>query len=269
MEARLFAKTGVFAGRSFEIGREATIGRDPGNHIVLGDPRVSGHHGRIAWDETRGCYLIEDLGSSNGTFVDGVRVREPEVLFPLSVVSFGRAGEFIFRQPTGEAPRGTLLERSGAVLPSLPEAAALGPRGTHREMEAPVLPELPGATLHERAAPPLPELGAAPPPERSVTPRFRLEVLVEPPAWRSFELAPGQHLVGRGGDCAVSFEHSTLSRRHARLTVEEGRVWITDLGSTNGTFLEDRRLEPEENAELKPGDRLLLGAVPARLEGGG
>lgn len=57
-----------------------TIGRDPGNDIVLPHPIVSRQHARIKRARPEGAYTIEDLGSTNGTFVNGERVVEPRLL---------------------------------------------------------------------------------------------------------------------------------------------------------------------------------------------
>jgi ABC-type multidrug transport system ATPase subunit/pSer/pThr/pTyr-binding forkhead associated (FHA) protein len=56
------------------------IGRDPGSDFVLPHPVVSRKHARITRTGTNGEYTIEDLGSTNGTFVNGKRVVEPRLL---------------------------------------------------------------------------------------------------------------------------------------------------------------------------------------------
>jgi dipeptidyl aminopeptidase/acylaminoacyl peptidase len=68
--ARLLFETGPFAGRVVPVPLElVTIGRALDNDIVVGDPATSGHHGRI---ELRGgVFWISDLGSTNGTLVNG------------------------------------------------------------------------------------------------------------------------------------------------------------------------------------------------------
>lgn len=53
--------------------RAITLGRDPGNDIVLRDAKVSRHHARIVYE--RGFYVLHDLSSSNGTFVNGRRIK--------------------------------------------------------------------------------------------------------------------------------------------------------------------------------------------------
>jgi pSer/pThr/pTyr-binding forkhead associated (FHA) protein len=53
--------------------RPFTVGRDPGNDIILRDPKVSRHHSEIVFE--RGFFVLHDLASANGTYVNGKRVR--------------------------------------------------------------------------------------------------------------------------------------------------------------------------------------------------
>ena len=64
---------GTEQGRSFRVGAEgASIGRAAGNTILLNDQVVSSKHAKIYWSD--GQFFIEDLGSMNGTYVNGQRV---------------------------------------------------------------------------------------------------------------------------------------------------------------------------------------------------
>jgi hypothetical protein len=84
---RLVAVQGVYMGQVFPLGGEATIGRDPGTEVPLAeDTTVSRRHARIRASD--GGYRLEDLGSSNGTFVNGGRVTEAP-LRPGDEVSIG------------------------------------------------------------------------------------------------------------------------------------------------------------------------------------
>jgi diguanylate cyclase (GGDEF)-like protein len=76
-----------------------------------------------------------------------------------------------------------------------------------------------------------------------------------------FRITPGATLeVGRSPQAAISLpEVPSLSRSHARLRFERSRVLLEDLGSRNGTFVNDRALRG--TAELRSGDRFQLGAV--------
>ena len=54
---------------------EANLGRSRANAIVLSDGKVSRNHARL--DPVRSTYILTDLGSANGTFVNGVRITQP------------------------------------------------------------------------------------------------------------------------------------------------------------------------------------------------
>src|SRR4051812_47950227 len=72
--ASLIAKKGPTPGRRFALGGEpAVIGRQPDAAIYLESLAVSRHHARIICD--RGIYFVEDLGSSNGTWINGTQVK--------------------------------------------------------------------------------------------------------------------------------------------------------------------------------------------------
>lgn len=65
-------------GRVFDVdGLVATIGRDPECEVLLRDPGISRHHARL--DCTNGRCLLKDLGSANGTHVNGVRIKDADV----------------------------------------------------------------------------------------------------------------------------------------------------------------------------------------------
>lgn len=70
-------------------------------------------------------------------------------------------------------------------------------------------------------------------------------------------LRPGENLLGRDEDVAVRIDAPGVSRHHARIVVAEGEATLEDLGSKNGTFLGDRRLEAP--AVLNDGDTFRLG----------
>ncbi len=62
--------------------------------------------------------------------------------------------------------------------------------------------------------------------------------------------------IGRSPDCEIFLDDVTVSRRHAILVEREGRFFVEDQGSLNGTFLNRRRIE---SAQLEDGDELQIG----------
>ena len=63
--------------RMLQAGPSYRIGRDPDSDIVVADPRVSWQHAVLRQDQDH--WLLEDSGSTNGTFVDGERVDSAEL----------------------------------------------------------------------------------------------------------------------------------------------------------------------------------------------
>jgi DNA-binding winged helix-turn-helix (wHTH) protein len=78
------------------------------------------------------------------------------------------------------------------------------------------------------------------------------------------ELAPGLYTVGRSPECGAVFASRTVSGRHARLCVESDAVFLEDLGSKNGTFLDGRRLSSKTC--IPEGGVVSIGAVVVRLQ---
>jgi two-component system, cell cycle sensor histidine kinase and response regulator CckA len=72
--ARLFAESGQCIGVRLVFETRAWIGRDEGADVFLRDPQVSRHHAAVEWDTDLGAFVLQDLGSSDGTFLNGTRV---------------------------------------------------------------------------------------------------------------------------------------------------------------------------------------------------
>src|ERR1700690_1828960 len=65
-----------------------------------------------------------------------------------------------------------------------------------------------------------------------------------------------QILVGRSSDLDMVLVEDMVSRKHARIAMQADQIWIEDLGSTNGTFVNGEKIK---RARLKEGDRVLIG----------
>jgi hypothetical protein len=85
---QLIMRSGPTPGKVFELSQgELYIGRDVGNDIVVNDSEVSRKHARLVLQT--GGYMLEDLGSTNGTFVNGQRLMGPHVLRPGELIMLG------------------------------------------------------------------------------------------------------------------------------------------------------------------------------------
>jgi hypothetical protein len=101
----------------------------------------------------------------------------------------------------------------------------------------------------------------APPPAASVDDDSeagsRLVVLTPPAvAGQVFELQT-ETTIGRASDCAVVIDDARVSKVHARIFERDNRWMVEDLGSTNGTLVNDHLLDHPEN--VGPGDRIQVG----------
>ena len=82
-------RTGSFEGARFELnGGETLIGRNPGTDITLLDEGISREHAIVLYEDEQDRYVIEDLQSTNGTKVNGKRVRS-QALAPGDEIQIG------------------------------------------------------------------------------------------------------------------------------------------------------------------------------------
>ena len=76
---------------------------------------------------------------------------------------------------------------------------------------------------------------------------------------RTILLQHGVNMIGRDPQAAVWVDSSTVSRHHARIVVSDDGALLEDLGSKNGTFLRDRRIDAPE--KLTDGDEIVVGSA--------
>ncbi len=71
----------------------------------------------------------------------------------------------------------------------------------------------------------------------------------------------GEIVVGRSRECALRIDIPSLSRRHARLLVDQDDLAVEDLGSSNGTYVAGRKLAPNERVVVEPGTAIAVGGA--------
>ncbi len=226
MPARIFCKTGTLRGTAFDIGLEATIGSGGDNAIVLSAKTISKRHARIFFDPERHQYVVEDLGSSNGTRVDGARVRGDERLDNLNVITFAESHDFIFQR----LDEGQVLAAIEPAAHSWPAAQAIVTDETLPATgERIVVPQFSSKSA---------EAAVVTTPGRIGKPsRIVLELELSDGLWTRFDLVEGANILGRSRGCQITVDNEKLSRQHALLTVTAGAVTVKDLETTNRTFV--------------------------------
>jgi pSer/pThr/pTyr-binding forkhead associated (FHA) protein len=75
---------------------------------------------------------------------------------------------------------------------------------------------------------------------------------------RDFNLSPGKTIIGRQEDCDLRIPLAEISRKHAMVVLDEETVLIRDMGSANGTYVNNQRVTEQE---LSAGDHVVIGPV--------
>jgi hypothetical protein len=125
---RLIVRTGPNPGTVFDLTKEVTmLGRDVTNDIPLGDAEISRQHARLT--RTPGGIVLEDLGSTNGSFVNGDRLSSPRVLRTGDLIGLGENVTLTFEATAPEAAA-TVMGTPRAAPPPRPAApppTSIGP----------------------------------------------------------------------------------------------------------------------------------------------
>ena len=72
-------------------------------------------------------------------------------------------------------------------------------------------------------------------------------------------LVPGENIIGREGDGVIVVKSSTVSRRHARISLDPSGAVVEDLGSKNGTYVNDQRIIAP--TPIADGDQVRIGSL--------
>jgi pSer/pThr/pTyr-binding forkhead associated (FHA) protein len=218
-------------GREYHVNTVPfVLGRDAGASIVIGSPDASRHHAEVV-TTPEGDVLV-DL-SSNGTFVNAARINGRHPLKALDVIRIG-AEEFRFypvSRPKPVTPPVGAEFRLGDTLMGLPSFKApppLSPKPAEAKPLALLLTKS-GAGKGQR-----------------------------------FSVHNPVASLGRAEFNDVRVADPSVSAGHAKLQLREGVWTLTDLGSTNGTWVDDERVDDE--TPLSPGATIRLGEVSFAFE---
>lgn len=114
---RLVVRRGPTPDKVYVLRQTLTVvGREPLNDVVIPDPELSRRHARIFWED--GSFLIEDLNSTNGTYVNGRRINSKTRLASGDIIDFGETIRVIYEHDI--AP--TAVNDEGGHVTSVTEA---------------------------------------------------------------------------------------------------------------------------------------------------
>lgn len=236
----------------FAIARAAiSIGRSPkaGNDLVIeSDGQISKRHARIELDAD-GHFTIYDLGSTNGTKVNGRRI-DNRTLHDGDEIQVG-ATRLTFQQ--------TPLE-SSLIDPTRAEEAqhaAVGAGGRTQGFYG-------GAA----ASPVVEENGSSSPPRRMLHSRTARLVLTDGLQDVDDFLLASETIIGRGVTNDIVLPDRSIATRHARLVNDGDGYRLEALSDGNSTTLNGIPLPARQPAPLHDGDRIGLGVLTMRFESG-
>jgi pSer/pThr/pTyr-binding forkhead associated (FHA) protein len=236
-------------GREYTIGAGSLIlGREASANVVVSGTEVSRQHAEIRADSEG--YLLTDL-SVNGTYVNGERIGKTHRLARADVIRIGN-DEFRFYADAPAPPPSTAAPAAAAGPAAHPSGA------THRLSDTMFGIPFPAPAPPASASPP------STPPSAAAAPLASLLLRSGDLKGRRLSIKVPVANIGRGDYNDVVIADPSVSTMHAKLQRRDA-VWIlTDLGSTNGTFVEGERLTGE--MPLSPGTTLKFGDVAALFE---
>jgi pSer/pThr/pTyr-binding forkhead associated (FHA) protein len=197
---------------------EIILGRSAIADIRLDDSSVSRNHAAISFEDEK--VVLADLGSSNGTELNGELVKRAE-LVPGDRIRIGRS-HLRFQSLPVTTP------------PSLTSTLLL----TREEIEAAVSQDALATTIVS-------------------TKEDRLAILT-PKETKEIILVPDSQTLGRDPSNEIVIEDASVSRHHARIDYQRGAYTVHDLGSANGTWFGQERVDSHL---LQDGDCVQLGRV--------
>jgi pSer/pThr/pTyr-binding forkhead associated (FHA) protein len=281
-------------GKEWAVDAPVTvIGRGEMCQVPLfGDPAIAPRHATIVRQGDQ--YLLKDEGSPAGTFLNGQRVTQAPLFHGATIQIGSHTLQFLMK--VGKVPVGgpeMLRAQQGYVATPQPSGAPVGAAAFQGPMPQPMAPSpaMPGgpygAPMQTQMMPG--QIGPAPygaptqvmqPQGAAQMPSMPTQVMAPQPQAPAAGGAPtlvaiagpltGQRFpitsnleVGReGSGIALGFD-TGASRRHASFSATPGGVIVSDLGSTNGTFVNDQQIQA---ATISKGDTVRIGITTFRVE---
>jgi hypothetical protein len=159
MSFKLSVRQGPRPNLVFELDAESyIIGREAGNEIVIEDPQVSRRHAQLT--RQGASYLLEDIGSTNGTYVNGKRVTAPVLLANGDMIGLADTVVLAVQAPLTAGQDATVVGDVTHYTP--PTQPAFAPPGVQPPVQASPAARQPAYTPPPQYVPPLLPESAAP-----------------------------------------------------------------------------------------------------------
>lgn len=269
---------GNFKGQRLALTRAiVSIGRDEENDIWLDDDLASRYHAELAWDN--GIVYITDCDSMNGVLLNGKRIRSSAAIEQGYLLEIG-SHRFLFEkalQPTGSSEQDDPLlhhvwrsANSDSYVATRPLEEGDRDSATRFDADPTHNPST------QSPLPPLPMPGETPPAVfqdtaalDQVTPRPNHPQPTEtsgafimrdgPLIGQSFLLDRPVISIGRGIECSIVINDSSISRCHVQVLRQANGNYVQDLDSRNGTTVNNEPLLAPRL--LQPGDIVCFGNI--------
>ncbi|GHH55095.1 ABC-type multidrug transport system ATPase subunit [Streptomyces candidus] len=271
-------------GRTWTLdpSRSYTLGRDPQGDVVIDDARVSWRHASISWGGR--SWVIEDHGSTNGTYAQGQRVHHTEI-GPGSSVHLGNATDGPQLVLSGAAP-GAVSAAQQTHQPQAAHQQAAPHQAPHQapQRQQPSWQQQPqqGPPPQQAQQPSWQQQSQQPPYQQTPAAQAHVPqggqaggVAGAPPVYgdRSpttfHQMALGRVMrIGRALENELVVSDLQVSRLHAEFhATPDGRMEIRDLGSHNGTYINGQPMQKSGTALLGPNDIVGVGHSTFRVVG--
>ncbi len=249
-----------------------TVGSSPGLDLVVDSQVVSGKHCRLT--SVEGGYLLEDLASTNGTFVNGFRVKGETFVTRRDVVTLGLSQPFLWPIEEPPAPSSRVVsigrEADNDIVVNLTTVSGRHARVTWNGVPGEALIEDLGSANGTSVGSPDRKvskslirtgdtvfLGSHPLPAGEILARLERGPLP------TVSVGDVPLVLGRNPGCGLVIDSPAVSGRHARLSRKGNGFVIEDLGSSNGTFVNGARINIP--MPVNPGDAIGLGSYSLTL----
>ncbi|MGW8955675.1 FHA domain-containing protein [Streptomyces sp. NPDC055709] len=259
-------------GRTWTLdpSRSYTLGRDPQGDLVIDDARVSWRHATISWGGR--SWVIEDHGSTNGTYVQGRRIHQMEIGAG-SAVHLGNAtdgprlsvsGTAGAYSAQGAAPQQAPAQHAQQGWAQQAPQAQQAPHAQQAQAPQQQWQQPPAAQVPHQQGPQDPYVQKTPGGAAGAPPVYGDR---SPTTFHQLSLGRVMRL-GRALENELVVSDLQVSRHHAEFhATPDGRFEIHDLGSHNGTYVNGQPLAKSGTALIGPNDIVGVGHSTFRLIG--